>query len=283
MELGVQAWRMPERFGKPQHIGLGARVLCACQGWKPGIVIRHDYPLMLSERKELDDGLKNALQGGRCAPYQILLASGVLICAFWEGKQIYLDPDPGDLPPDLFILSKCYMDKGTEYAMEDTQESVDMLEVTCPGESLEIIMSAFRGRKSPLHAASSTDNPKLVEQLLARGTTTAQVKAALAATDDDGWTPLGEACVRGSVACVRLLLEAGADVQHGWVPGRRDPRWVAETALHAACFEGYEMIVTLLLEHNAKPDPKGSKYLNNAAFRIWLWHSAAIEPGRSRA
>lgn len=61
-------------------------------------------------------------------------------------------------------------------------------------------------------------------------------------------TPLQVAVLNGSVTCVRLLLEAGADANHsrvyGWFP------------LHEACSKGHSDIARLLIKHGAEIDPK---------------------------
>uniref|UniRef100_A0A3B3ZXV0 Uncharacterized protein n=1 Tax=Periophthalmus magnuspinnatus TaxID=409849 RepID=A0A3B3ZXV0_9GOBI len=60
----------------------------------------------------------------------------------------------------------------------------------------------------------------------------------------DSITPLHEACLRGQVQCVRLLLEAGAQV-----------RTHKLTPLCDACTSGSLECVRLLLKHGAKTNP----------------------------
>jgi hypothetical protein len=60
---------------------------------------------------------------------------------------------------------------------------------------------------SPLHLAARNDRPDIIELLLSFG-------ANPQALDEDGHTPLHTAAWRGSSACMRALVEGGADVNH---------------------------------------------------------------------
>ena len=65
------------------------------------------------------------------------------------------------------------------------------------------------------------------------------------AADEDGFTPLMNACLEADADCVRELLAAGADVNAVENDGG--------TALHLAAVNGYADCCKLLLEHGANP------------------------------
>lgn len=56
----------------------------------------------------------------------------------------------------------------------------------------------------------------------------------------------------GSAACMKLLLDAGADVRAALGPGRA-------TALHLAAVDGHAECASLLLEHGAHIDWPNSR------------------------
>ena len=68
-------------------------------------------------------------------------------------------------------------------------------------------------------------------------------------TDNDGWTPLHQAAVKGREAVVTVLLSFGANVNQakndGFVP------------LHFAAFNGHEAVVAALLDKGADADHAG--------------------------
>lgn len=74
-----------------------------------------------------------------------------------------------------------------------------------------------------------------------------QAGADIHATGTNGWAPLHMAAARGHADKARLLIEAGADVNH-----RKDiDAW--ETPLMEAAFMGMPATVRLLLDHGADP------------------------------
>lgn len=88
-------------------------------------------------------------------------------------------------------------------------------------------------------------------------------------SDTEGWTALRSAAWGGHVEAVRLLLEAGADVDGSDAEGR--------TALRAAAWGGHEEILLTLLRHDAqvdKADREGRTPLIAAAF---MGHREAVE------
>lgn len=65
-------------------------------------------------------------------------------------------------------------------------------------------------------------------------------------------TPLHVAASLGSASCMKLLLDAGADVRAAFGPGRA-------TALHLAAVDGHAECASLLLEHGAHIDWPNSR------------------------
>lgn len=80
---------------------------------------------------------------------------------------------------------------------------------------------------------------KLVEKIIATGA------AKIDQTDQDNWSPLFIACLRGHTKVVEKLLEVGAD------PEIRENRF-GWTPFLAACFAGHEDIARMLIAHAAK-------------------------------
>ncbi|XP_072929948.1 transient receptor potential channel pyrexia isoform X2 [Epargyreus clarus] len=98
---------------------------------------------------------------------------------------------------------------------------------------------------SPLHYAVLSDAPEVVSALLKAGACpdTPQVFTE---------TPLHVAASLGSASCMKLLLDAGADVRAALGPGRA-------TALHLAAVDGHAECACLLLEHGARIDCPNSR------------------------
>ncbi|XP_045538000.1 transient receptor potential channel pyrexia isoform X1 [Papilio machaon] len=108
--------------------------------------------------------------------------------------------------------------------------------------------------RSPLHYAVLSDAPEVVDALLAAGACpdTPQVFTE---------TPLHVAASLGSDSCMKLLLDAGADVRAALGPGRT-------TALHLAAVDGHAECARLLLDHGAYidcPNSRGQTSLHLAA------------------
>ncbi|XP_032521667.2 transient receptor potential channel pyrexia isoform X2 [Danaus plexippus] len=115
-------------------------------------------------------------------------------------------------------------------------------------------VNAGLSEHSPLHYAVMSDAPEVVSALLEAGACpdTPQVFTE---------TPLHVAASLGSASCMKLLLDAGADVRAALGPGRA-------TALHLAAVDGHAECASLLLEHGARidcPNSRGQTSLHLAA------------------
>ncbi|CAH0728375.1 unnamed protein product, partial [Brenthis ino] len=115
-------------------------------------------------------------------------------------------------------------------------------------------VNAGLSEHSPLHYAVLSDAPEVVNALLEAGACpdTPQVFTE---------TPLHVAASLGSASCMKLLLDAGADVRAAFGPGRA-------TALHLAAVDGHAECAILLLEHGAHidwPNSRGQTSLHLAA------------------
>ena len=85
----------------------------------------------------------------------------------------------------------------------------------------------------------------------------------------DSWTPLHGAACNGNTESVRLLIEAGADVD---VQSCNQ-----STALHCSAEDGNAAIVSLLLSANANPNLKDFKGKTPLDWAIWNNHKEIIK------
>ena len=123
--------------------------------------------------------------------------------------------------------------------------------------------------QTALMRAAARDDPEVVRLLLAHGadvharSTTYLLPVSLGNPLDDvgggavmvpqrGYTPLLFAARHGQVENVRLLLDAGADVDEAAPTG--------ESALVVASFSGQGRVAALLLERGADPNDQGAGY-----------------------
>ena len=123
--------------------------------------------------------------------------------------------------------------------------------------------------QTALMRAAARDNPEVVRLLLAHGadiharSTTYLLPVSLGNPLDDvgggavmvpqrGYTPLLFAARQGRVENVRLLLDAGADVNEAAPTG--------ESALVVASFSGQGEVAALLLDRGADPNDQGAGY-----------------------
>ncbi|KAL6059479.1 Lateral signaling target protein 2 [Balamuthia mandrillaris] len=105
------------------------------------------------------------------------------------------------------------------------------------------------GWLNPLHAAVwASDLPRLTEQL-ARCLKRKEERSMLDA-EEDGYTALGLAVLKGEVEMVRVLLEACASLT---------PVTVVPPHIFIACAKGYTPMVKLLLEYGADAEKEDSE------------------------
>ncbi|XP_028847701.1 ankyrin repeat domain-containing protein 50 [Denticeps clupeoides] len=140
----------------------------------------------------------------------------------------------------------------------------------CHGANL--LQSDHQGQ-TPLTLATRQGHVEVLHVLLDwaqdhHGTEAAVLRSMLEHADGEGWTALRSAAWGGHVDAVRLLLEAGAEVDGCDSEGR--------TALRAAAWAGHEEILLTLLGHGAQvnlADREGRTPLIAAAF---MGHKEAV-------
>ncbi|KAG9271039.1 ankyrin repeat domain-containing protein 50-like [Astyanax mexicanus] len=109
----------------------------------------------------------------------------------------------------------------------------------------------------------------LLEWAQDQGTDTPAVQALLEHADSDGWTALRSAAWGGHNEAVKMLLEAGADVD-GCDPDGR-------TALRAAAWGGHEEVLMTLLDHGAKVDCMDHEGRTPLIAAAYMGHKEAVE------
>jgi ankyrin repeat protein len=117
------------------------------------------------------------------------------------------------------------------------------------------------------------DNHKAIIKAAKKGDTAALrqlVKSdatLLSARDTDGSTPLHCAAWKGHVDAVRLLLDAGADID-----AKSQNDHYGDTALHAAAHGNQKDVVQLLIERGAKINAKNR--VGRTPLGETTWHNA---------
>nr|XP_046259873.1 ankyrin repeat domain-containing protein 50 isoform X2 [Scatophagus argus] len=125
--------------------------------------------------------------------------------------------------------------------------------------------------QTPLTLASRQGHVKVLSVLLEWAKTQEPQTAVqmMEHVDSEGWTALRSAAWGGHSEAVRLLLDAGADVDGCDSEGR--------TALRAAAWGGHEEIVLTLLDYGAQVDKADSKGRTPLIAAAYMGHHETVE------
>ncbi|XP_015250018.1 PREDICTED: ankyrin repeat domain-containing protein 50-like [Cyprinodon variegatus] len=217
---------------------------------------------------------------------QLLMKSGLLSPSCFSNKEdrlgMHCKIEQGDLlhTPEMEASIEKLLETGdcvnqlessgqTLLAKAAHEGSVNMTKYLLAHES-DPLISDNHGQ-TPLTLASRQGHVKVLSVLLewTKRQNTETVVAMMEHVDNEGWTALRSAAWGGHCEAVRLLLDAGADVNGCDSEGR--------TALRAAAWGGHEEIVIILLEYGAhinKADNKGRTPLIAAAY---MGHHETVE------
>lgn len=109
----------------------------------------------------------------------------------------------------------------------------------------------------------------LLEWVQEQGSKSPAAQALLEHVDSEGWTALRSAAWGGHKEAVRLLLEAGAEIDGCDSDGR--------TALRAAAWGGHEEILLTLLKHGAEVDRSDREGRTPLIAATYMGHKEAVE------
>ncbi|XP_059199376.1 ankyrin repeat domain-containing protein 50 [Centropristis striata] len=125
--------------------------------------------------------------------------------------------------------------------------------------------------QTPLTLASRQGHVKVLSMLLewAKYQEPETAVQLMEHVDNEGWTALRSAAWGGHSEAVRLLLDAGADVDGCDAEGR--------TALRAAAWGGHEEIVLTLLDYGARVDKADSKGRTPLIAAAYMGHHEIVE------
>ncbi|XP_033472133.2 uncharacterized protein ankrd50l [Epinephelus lanceolatus] len=132
------------------------------------------------------------------------------------------------------------------------------------------LVSDHQGQ-TPLTLASRQGHVKVLSVLLewTKSQEPGSAVRMMEHVDSEGWTALRSAAWGGHSEAVRLLLDAGADVDGCDSEGR--------TALRAAAWGGHEEIVLTLLNYGAQVDKADSKGRTPLIAAAYMGHHEAVE------
>ncbi|XP_016398403.1 ankyrin repeat domain-containing protein 50-like [Sinocyclocheilus rhinocerous] len=109
----------------------------------------------------------------------------------------------------------------------------------------------------------------LLEWVQEQGSKSPAAQALLEHVDSEGWTALRSAAWGGHKEAVRLLLEAGAEIDGCDSDGR--------TALRAAAWGGHEEILLTFLDHGAEVDRSDREGRTPLIAAAYMGHKEAVE------
>lgn len=130
------------------------------------------------------------------------------------------------------------------------------------------LLSDHQGQ-TPLTLASRQGHVKVLSELLQWAQDQETVVKMMEHVDNEGWTALRCASWGGHSEAVRLLLDAGADVDGCDSEGR--------TALRAAAWGGHEEIARTLLDYGAHVDKADSKGRTPLIAAAYMGHHETVE------
>lgn len=235
---------------------LGTQVLCNCAGDGNqkirGIVVKHMYKVEHSQRYMYeDDEDEGPDDTSRCfSRYQIFLFdTGQLIHAHGYAHQFTIDDSVQyELSAGHQLLVACLTGDlaALQRILRSHYDGFDLLQIEA---SSGLLYSEDVARcLTPLYGACGANRADVVEYLLSFAASSEQQLQAINTPRSFNRTALCVACYQDSVDCARVLLDAGADIEHGALGGRNNQ---VETNLHAAVFEGSTACVRLLLDRRA--------------------------------
>lgn len=134
----------------------------------------------------------------------------------------------------------------------------------------DALMSDHQGQ-TPLTLASRQGHVRVLSVLLewAKSQETEKAVRMMEHLDSEGWTALRSAAWGGHNKAVRLLLDAGADVDGCDSDGR--------SALRAAAWGGHEEVVLTLLDYGAQVDKADSKGRTPLIAAAYMGHHEVVE------
>ncbi|XP_060944865.1 ankyrin repeat domain-containing protein 50 [Limanda limanda] len=167
------------------------------------------------------------------------------------------------------INQLCSTDGQTFLASAAHEGSVDVVELLLKHGSDPLIRD-HQGQ-TPLNLTSRQGHVKVLTVLLEWAKRQHPETAAqmMEHVDNEGWTALRSAAWGGHSEAVRLLLDAGADVDG--CDGE------ARTALRAAAWGGHEEIVLTLLDYGAQVDKADGKGRTPLIAAAYMGHHEAVE------
>jgi ankyrin repeat protein len=130
----------------------------------------------------------------------------------------------------------------------DVDELKELLEIGDLSETLEVINSTDKHKRSALHLASFFGRTAAVELLLS-------LKADVHQAAQDGFTPLHFASQNGHLPVVKVLVQSRANIDRCLVNSKR-------TALHLAALKGHAEVIKYLIAKGADLEKEDRDHKN---------------------